>query len=355
MPNGGWQTPYGTVSREGGYAEWQRRMAAQPPAAPATADPWWLQTLGYWPWKEQLAEGAQGGLDLLASLQAGARNLLPQNWTPGMIAAPPGSPADTHPAWYQGQPPGAPGEGLEYLDIVRGALGPGQAGAPVGAIPPGYPTGMRPPALGVAPGLYPPGAGAPTAPGAPAGGAGARAGGGAGGRGGAFGPFGSIEEWRNQFYAEHGRWPNDADAQDAIASFGFLAQTGRSPTQQEWEGRWGAGYGGTPQWGPVGYGGGGRGGGWKPPPQPSWWGGEVLGEEGWTYLPTKMGQWPDKPPEREESKLPDWYDIKTMRSFQQVPPQWRDWLQQVMQGQQQYWENPLMAPIQWAQPAQSEL
>lgn len=342
MPNGGWQTPYGTVSRAGDRGYWRGQAAARPTAAAGTADPWWLQALGHWPWREQLATGAQGGLDLLASLQGGARNLLPQNWSPGMIAAPP-----------------AGGEGLEYLNTALGALGPGQAGAgaPVGAVPPGYPTGMRPPALGVAPGLYPPGAGTPTgggagAPGAPTGGAGAGAG---GAPGGAFGPFGSIEEWRNQFYTEHGRWPNDADAQDAIASFGFLAQTGRSPTQQEWEGRWGAGYGGTPQWGPVGGGGYGGGGGWQPPPQPSWWGGEVLGEEGWTYLPTKMGQWADQPPEREGSKLPDWYDIKTMRSFQQVPPEYRDWLQQVMQGQQQYWENPLMAPIQWAKPAQSEL
>lgn len=345
MPNGGWQTPYGTVSRAGDRSYW-RGQAVQPAAA-ATADPWWLQALGYWPWKEQLATGAQGGLDYLAGMQ---------NWLQGTRV----SPAAGVPGAAAAAPYGV-GSGMEYLDIVRGALGPGQAGAgaPVGAIPPGYPTGMRPPALGVAPGLYPPGAGALAGGGAVAGGgggarAGAGAGGGAGAPGGAFGPFGSIEEWRNQFYAEHGRWPNDADAQDAIASFGFLAQTGRSPTQQEWEGRWGAGYGGTPQWGPVGYGGGG-GGGWKPPPQPSWWGGEVLGEEGWTYLPTKMGQWADQPPEREGSKLPDWYDIKTMRSFQQVPPEYRDWLQQVMQGQQQYWENPLMAPIQWAKPAQSEL
>lgn len=205
--------------------------------------------------------------------------------------------------------------------------------APPGVGPAQPPIEQAPPGVGQAPA----GAGAPAAT-------------------GAFGPFGSIEDWRNQFHAEHGRWPTDADARDAIASFGFLGAAGRGPTQQEWEQRYYGGYGGTTQWGPMGGGRGGwGGGGWAAPPQPSWWGGNVLGEEGWAYLPTEPGQYPSPAPERGEQTGAPWYNIQDIKAFQEVPPQYRDWLQQVMQSQQSFWEDPTMAPVQWMTPAWSEL
>ena len=369
MPRG-WQTPYGTVSRAGDYSEWRRRMAAQrPPLAygqpGATVDR--SQYPGYYPspWQVPVAEAARRMVDEPLTEYWG----LPPTAAVGGGAPPISAGA---PLGARTAPVGAPWTIPGGPPILPPAATPGGVGGGLG-----YP-GMRPPALGA----YPAGLGTPYpmpattpsdaylplimkgpwpggTPTAPAGG-GAAPGGGAPAAPaatGAFGPFGSIEEWRNQFYAEHGRWPTDVDAQDAIASFGFLGQTGRSPTQQEWEDRWYGGYGGTTQWGPIGGGGqyGYGGGGWAPPPEPSWWGGNVFGEEGWAYLPTGPGQYPYPTPERGEQTTAPWYNIQDIQTFQQVDPQWRDWLQQAMQSQQQHWENPLMAPIQWMQPAQSEL
>lgn len=378
----GWETPYGTVSRAGDFSHWQamaRRRPSLTYGQPGiTVDrsqyPGWYPS----PWQVPVAEAARRMVDeplsqywglpptaavgggappISASVPLGTRTApSAAPWMPGGVPVLP--PATT---------PGGVGEGLEYSTTALGAMGAsGSAGlydpvtgAYIGPRAPGAYLGgmsMRPPALGVAPGLTPaftPGAGAPTTQ-APTGGGGAAAG--VPATTGAFGPFGSIEDWRNQFYQEHGRWPTDTDAQDAIASFGFLGQTGRPPTQREWEDRWYGGYGGTTQWGPMGGGRGyGGGGGWAPPPEPSWWGGNVFGEEGWTYLPTGAGQYPYPKPERGTQTEAPWYNIKDIKTFQQVDPQWRDWLQQAMQSQQQYWEDPLMAPIQWMQPAQSEL
>lgn len=346
MPRG-WETPYGTVSRAGAYSEMRRRLAAQRPplsyAQPVggTVDRWQYPTYQQTPWDPQprpMPAPPAGGAPPI-SVPLGARTAPIE--TPWMV---PGGTPILPPA----QTPGGVGQGLEYLQTAVGAMG----GAPTLGTGPYFfpetaPWPMTPR------GTPPPGAQAP-----PGGGGGAGAAAGTPATTGAFGPFGSIEEWRNQFYAEHGRWPTDTDAQDAIASFGFLGQTGRSPTQQEWESRWQGGYGGTPQWGPIGgggYGYPGYGGGWAPPPEPSWWGGNVFGEEGWSYLPTGPGQYPYPTPERGEQTEAPWYNIKDIKTFQQVDPQWRDWLQQAMQSQQQYWENPLLAPIQWMQPVQSEL
>lgn len=360
----GWETPYGTVSRpRGGRGDtayqdyWRQRMGYQRPIAPPVYAP-----------------PGMGVPPEMRALTPGEWQPAEYGWLPpsGVLAAPPPEAGMFAPSWQAPTTPSA------YAAPTTGA-----AAAPVGPWSPGMMTpaaggtypGMRPPALGA----YPAGLGTPhptpaTAPSdaylplrmkgpwpsgastqtAPTGGGGGGAPAGTPTTTGAFGPFGSIEDWRNQFYQEHGRWPTDTDAQDAIASFGFLGQTGRPPTQQEWEDRWYGGYGGTTQWGPMGGGYGYGGGGWAPPPEPSWWGGNVWGDEGWAYLPTGPGKYPYPKPERVEGAA-DWYNIKDIKTFQQVDPQWRDWLQQAMQSQQQHWEDPLMAPIQWMQPAQSEL
>lgn len=368
----GWETPYGTVSRAEDYNRWRAMAIAKqragagiqggpmytaPPLTyglpPETVNRWQYPTYQQTPWDPQPrpmpAPVSGGAPPISAGMPLGTRT------------------AEIETPWVA---PGTPM--LPTTATAAPPVGPWSPGLITPATGGTYP-GMRPPALGA----YPAGLGTPypapaTTPsdaylplrmkgpwpgGAPAGDAGAGAGAGAGtpATTGAFGPFGSIEDWRNQFYQEHGRWPTDTDAQDAIASFGFLGQTGRSPTQKEWEDRWYGGYGGTTQWGPMGGGYGyGGGGGWAPPPEPSWWGGNVFGEEGWTYLPTGAGQYPYPKPERVEGAA-DWYNIKDIKAFQQVDPQWRDWLQQAMQSQQQHWEDPLMAPIQWMQPARSEL
>ena len=375
----GWGTPYGTVSRAGSYSEWRRRMAAQRPALTysqpgVTVDrnqyPGWYPS----PWQVPVAEAARRMVDeplteywglpptaavgggappISATMPLGTRTAQAEtSWaTPGGTPVLPTSAAPVGP-WSPGLM--TPGAGGTYPGMRPPALGayPAGLGTP-------YPTPATAPSDAYLPlrmkGPWPSGAPTPTAP---TGGGGGGAPAGTPTTTGAFGPFGSIEDWRNQFYSEHGRWPTDTDAQDAIASFGFLGQTGRPPTQKEWEDRWHGGYGGTTQWGPMGggmgYGGGYGQGGWSPPPEPSWWGGNVWGDEGWAYLPTGPGKYPYPKPERTEGAA-DWYNIKDIQTFQQVDPQWRDWLQQAMQSQQQHWEDPLMAPIQWMQPAQSEL
>lgn len=94
-------------------------------------------------------------------------------------------------------------------------------------------------------------------------GAGGYGGGGAAGApSGAFGPFQSYEQWAAQFESEHGRAPEEQDVYDAVDSFNFLSQTGRSPTEGEWRNRYYTGaWSGS---GGGGYGGGGgyRGGGY---------------------------------------------------------------------------------------------
>lgn len=91
----------------------------------------------------------------------------------------------------------------------------------------------------------------------------------------------------------------------------------------------------------------------EPPATPSWWGAEVFGEQGWVYLPTTPGeqatQW-QEPGEEGYAPPPvgpGWYNLRGVQYFNQLPAQWRDWLNQVMQGQQEHWESPTIAPIQW--------
>jgi len=100
----------------------------------------------------------------------------------------------------------------------------------------------------------------------------------------------------------------------------------------------------------------GGGGGGAPPEEqpavPSWWGAEVFGEEGWVYLPTTPGEQPTQWQAGEGEYTappvgPGWYNLRGVEYFNQLPPQWRDWLGQVMQSQQEYWESPTIAPIQW--------
>lgn len=362
----GWETPYGTVSRAGDRSYWQAMAQRRPPLAygqpPVTVDRGQYPTYQQTPWDPQPrpmpAPVSGDALPINASMPLGTRTAqIGTPWVaPGTPVLPPtGAGAAPAGPWSPGLMAPAPTSPGLYDPTTGAYTGPRAPGAYLGGM------SMRPPALGVAPGLIPaftPGGAAPTAQAPPTGGGGGGAPAGTPATTGAFGPFGSIEDWRNQFYQEHGRWPTDTDAQDAIASFGFLGQTGRSPTQREWEDRWHGGYGGTTQWGPIGRGGGygyGGGGGWAPPPEPSWWGGNVFGEEGWTYLPTGAGQYPYPKPERGTQTEAPWYNIKDIKTFQQVDPQWRDWLQQAMQSQQQHWEDPLMAPIQWMQPVASEL
>jgi hypothetical protein len=90
---------------------------------------------------------------------------------------------------------------------------------------------------------------------------------------GGFGPFASQEQWAAQFEAEHGRAPNETDMTDAFASFDFLAQFGRAPTQEEWENRYWTGSW-FPDGGGWGWGGGGGGGNWNntfTPDALPWW------------------------------------------------------------------------------------
>jgi len=85
----------------------------------------------------------------------------------------------------------------------------------------------------------------------------------------------------------------------------------------------------------------------------SWWGAEVFGEQGWVYLPTTPGEQPTQwqTPEGEEPTSapvgPGWYNLRGVQYFNQLPPTWRNWLGEVMQAQQEYWESPTIAPIQW--------
>lgn len=137
-----------------------------------------------------------------------------------------------------------------------------------GAAPPSVPTAPTPPPL--------PGGGGDGGDGGDGGGGGGggyypQAGAGAAplpGAAQAFGPFGSFDAWQSQFYAEHGRAPNQQDVYDAIDSFNFLSMTGRAPTEREWRNRYytGTWFGGGGGWG-GGWGGGGGGGGYAQQPQ----------------------------------------------------------------------------------------
>ncbi len=71
-----------------------------------------------------------------------------------------------------------------------------------------------------------------------------------------LGPFQSVDQWAQQFQAEHGRAPTDKDWADFQDSVHFYNQTGRGPTLREWKNRYYTGY-----WWPQAGGGGGGGGG----------------------------------------------------------------------------------------------
>ena len=89
------------------------------------------------------------------------------------------------------------------------------------------------------------------------------------------------------------------------------------------------------------------------PDEPSWWGEELFGEDGWVYLPTAPGETPTQwSGEGEKPVGPGWYNLRYVQFFNQLPPQWREWLSDVVKSQQGKWTDPAISPIQWMTSAQ---
>ena len=89
----------------------------------------------------------------------------------------------------------------------------------------------------------------------------------------------------------------------------------------------------------------------EPAPEegPSWWGEELFGEDGWVYLPTAPGETPTQwSGEGEKPVGPGWYNLRYVQFFNQLPPQWREWLSDVVKSQQGKWTDPAISPIQKA-------
>jgi len=86
-----------------------------------------------------------------------------------------------------------------------------------------------------------------------------------------------------------------------------------------------------------------------PTPEPegaAWWGQDIFGE-GWVYLPTAPGEAPTQWTGEGDPVGPGWYNLRNLQFFNQLPPMWRGWLNEVMQSQQEFWTDPTMAPVQW--------
>ncbi|RKY68946.1 MAG: hypothetical protein DRQ02_02615, partial [Candidatus Latescibacterota bacterium] len=76
---------------------------------------------------------------------------------------------------------------------------------------------------------------------------------------------------------------------------------------------------------------------------------------GWVYLPTAPGEVPTQwQGEGTKPVGPGWYYLPNVQYFNQLPPQWRDWLIDVVQKEQANWPDPAISPVQWMPSAQPE-